>query len=255
MSIGPKISSVAIRALGLSVTATVGPTIPPAAGEVLALDDDLGLFARQRLVAAHTFVRVGVDERSTDRAQVMGRSDRNDPRGAGHSLDELVEHGIERDHRDAAEHFWPAYANALCTIAGTATIEVGVGVDDDRVLAAHLGEDPLDLSLPGPERGRTFDDLQADGLRAGEGDERDRRVLDQGRRRPPRRRLGGSASTPGGTPASWRTSTRRSATPGVCSAGLNSTAFPATSAAVTMPVGIASGKFHGEITTPMPSGS
>ena len=39
--------------------------------------------------------------------------------------------------------------------------------------------------------------------------------------------------------------------PGVCSAGLRSTAFPVTSAAVTMPVGIASGKFHGAITAPI----
>ena len=43
--------------------------------------------------------------------------------------------------------------------------------------------------------------------------------------------------------------------PGVCSAGLNITAFPVTSAAVIIPVGIASGKFHGEITAPIPSGS
>ena len=42
--------------------------------------------------------------------------------------------------------------------------------------------------------------------------------------------------------------------PGVCSAGLNTTQFPVTSAAVTMPVGIASGKFHGAMTTPTPRG-
>ena len=43
--------------------------------------------------------------------------------------------------------------------------------------------------------------------------------------------------------------------PGVCSAGLKTTALPVTSAAATMPGGIASGKFHGAITTPTPRGS
>ena len=42
--------------------------------------------------------------------------------------------------------------------------------------------------------------------------------------------------------------------PGVCSAGLNTTVLPVTSAAVTMPVGIASGKFQGAMTTPTPRG-
>jgi hypothetical protein len=42
--------------------------------------------------------------------------------------------------------------------------------------------------------------------------------------------------------------------PGVCSAGLKRTALPVTSAALTMPVGMASGKFQGAITAPMPRG-
>ena len=46
---------------------------------------------------------------------------------------------------------------------------------------------------------------------------------------------GRNASAPGGSPASSRISTRRDAMPGVCSAGLNTTVLPVTSAAVTMP--------------------
>src|SRR5213078_595018 len=61
---------------------------------------------------------------------------------------------------------------------------------------------------------------------------------------------GRNASAPGGTPASRRISTSRNAMPGVCSAGLKTTQFPVTSAAVTMPAGIASGKFHGAMTEP-----
>ena len=39
---------------------------------------------------------------------------------------------------------------------------------------------------------------------------------------------------------------------GVCSAGLRQTALPAASAAVTIPVGMANGKFHGAITAATP---
>ena len=41
---------------------------------------------------------------------------------------------------------------------------------------------------------------------------------------------------------------------GDCSAGLRITALPATSAATVMPVGIASGKFQGGMTTATPRG-
>jgi hypothetical protein len=37
--------------------------------------------------------------------------------------------------------------------------------------------------------------------------------------------------------------------------GLKITAFPVTMAAETMPIGIASGKFHGDMITPTPFGS
>ena len=61
-------------------------------------------------------------------------------------------------------------------------------------------------------------------------------------------------TTPGGEPAATSASTSRHATSGVCSAGLRMTGFPAASAAVTIPAGMASGKFHGAMTavTPLP---
>ncbi len=65
---------------------------------------------------------------------------------------------------------------------------------------------------------------------------------------------GRNCTTPRGAPAATSASTRRDATSGVCSAGLRMTGFPATRAATVMPVGMASGKFHGAITavTPLP---
>ena len=62
-------------------------------------------------------------------------------------------------------------------------------------------------------------------------------------------------STPFGSPASTRTSTRRTASIGVYDAGLNTTALPSTSAGMIFQVGIANGKFHGVIAATTPSGA
>ena len=57
-----------------------------------------------------------------------------------------------------------------------------------------------------------------------------------------------------GTPASRKSDTARWAISGVCSAGFAKTALPAAKAALTWPVKIASGKFHGEIHVNVPMG-
>ncbi len=65
---------------------------------------------------------------------------------------------------------------------------------------------------------------------------------------------GSSWITPGGAPAATSASTRQAAMVGVCSAGFKITVLPATRAATVIPVGMASGKFQGEMTaaTPFP---
>ena len=65
---------------------------------------------------------------------------------------------------------------------------------------------------------------------------------------------GSSASASGGTPASRSACTSTAAQPGVCSAGLSSTALPVASPAATIPSGIATGKFQGEMTATTPRG-
>ena len=65
---------------------------------------------------------------------------------------------------------------------------------------------------------------------------------------------GSSASASGGTPASRSACTSSAAQPGVCSAGLSSTALPVARPAATIPSGIATGKFQGEITATTPRG-
>ena len=58
-------------------------------------------------------------------------------------------------------------------------VEVGVVVDDDRVLAAHLGDHPLDVVLARLDLGRLAVDQQPHVARAGEGDEVDVGMVDQ----------------------------------------------------------------------------
>jgi hypothetical protein len=58
-------------------------------------------------------------------------------------------------------------------------VEVGVRIDDHAVLAAHLGDDALDVRLAVGRLGGGADDLEADGAGAGEGDRVDARVPDE----------------------------------------------------------------------------
>ena len=62
-------------------------------------------------------------------------------------------------------------------------------------------------------------------------------------------------NTPSGTPASTKVWTTCAAQSGVRVAGLNTTAFPATSAGAIFHAGMATGKFHGVMQATTPSGS
>ena len=61
--------------------------------------------------------------------------------------------------------------------------------------------------------------------------------------------MGASMRTSSGTPAAWRARTISAPQRLAGGAGLRTTALPTASAATTPPVGMASGKFHGEATT------
>ena len=58
----------------------------------------------------------------------------------------------------------------------------------------------------------------------------------------------------GGRPASSSARVRMAAQPGACSAGLSTTALPVARPAAVMPQGMATGKFHGEMTATTPRG-
>ena len=65
---------------------------------------------------------------------------------------------------------------------------------------------------------------------------------------------GRKLTTPSGTPASVTSAMRRAAITAVSEDGLSTIVFPLTTAAMAMPARMASGKFHGAITAPTPSG-
>ena len=133
---------------------------------------------------------------------------------------------------------------------GDDVVEVGVGVDDHAVLAAHLGHDALEVPLAGRELGGGLEDLEPDRAGAGERDRVHAGVRDE--RRADVALAGQEASAPAGTPAAWSASTIASAQAGDCSAGLSTTPLPVARPAATMPAGIASGKFHGPMTATTP---
>ena len=131
---------------------------------------------------------------------------------------------------------------------GDDVVEVGVGVDDDAVLAAHLGDDALELALAGARPSRRVSmifrptaplPVKAIVAMRGSLDERRADVALAGQQRDARRA--------GRRPRAAR-ATSSAAQPGDCSAGLRIAGLPVASAAAVMPSGIASGKFHGAMT-------
>ena len=82
--------------------------------------------------------------------------------------------------REQAEHFWPLKPKAEAATPSTAASRSAVGVDDDGVLAAEFEDGALDEVLAGLGFGGALVDFEADLLGAGEGDEADLRVLDDG---------------------------------------------------------------------------
>ena len=55
--------------------------------------------------------------------------------------------------REQAEHFWPWKPKAACGDAFDGGIDIGVGVDDDGVFAAHFEDGALDPDLARSLRG------------------------------------------------------------------------------------------------------
>ena len=253
---GPKTSSWASRAVGRTPATIMGPTKYPwsASGPDLAMEDDPALGRGDLLVFDDPPARVGVDHRTDERLGIIGGADLDGPGGLDQAGQECVVNSLEHDHTRARRTFLPRVSEGALDDADHGLVKVGVVVDHDRVLAAHLGDDALHVVLARLDVGRLAVDQQAHVARAGERHQIDAGVIDQG--------LAGLVAQPGqivqhagGRPASCSTRARCQAITGDCSAGLRTTVLPATSAATVMPVGIANGKFQGGMTTATPRGS
>src|SRR5207247_8124447 len=72
--------------------------VPAAHRHLAALADHLALVAGQRLILAHAPVRLLVDQRPDDRAQLARMADRDDRRCPDEPLEQLLEHGPHHDH-------------------------------------------------------------------------------------------------------------------------------------------------------------
>ena len=124
--------------------------------------------------------------------------------GFGGITDHEVGGGLDQPVQEAivifAQHDQPRERRAFLALETEGRVErgghrlvlIGVVIDDEGVLAAHFADDFFQVGLAGPRLAGRLPDAQADLLRSGEGDEINLRVIDQVRRRPPRRgRLAG----------------------------------------------------------------
>ncbi len=106
---------------------------------------------------------VGVDDGSDHGFGVLGRADLDGSGGLGEPGDEGVVNSFEHDDSRAGRALLTGVAEGALQGPDHGLVEVGVVVDDEGVLAAHLGDHPLDVVLAWLGLGRPAVDLQADG--------------------------------------------------------------------------------------------
>ena len=131
------------------------------------------------MVPQDACLRLVVDDGADGAAGVFGRGDLEAARRFHQPRQEGVVQPRRHDRPAARRAFLAGVAEGAGDDAVDRLVQVGVVVDDDGVLAAHLGDDALDVVLSGPRFGGLAVDVQADVARAGEGDHGRRRMLHQ----------------------------------------------------------------------------
>ena len=213
-----------------------------------AADDQLALAAADPDVARDLLDGAGVDQRpDVDRSR-RGRSRAGACAPALQALEQRLD---DRPLDDDA-------ARGRAALAGRPErrpedpvgreVEVGVGHDDDRVLAAELQADPLELAgRPARRCARPVADEPVNEMTGTSGLST---IASPTSPPPPVTRL----TVPAGKPASAISSTRSVAQWGVSLDGLKTTVLPATSAGIIFQHGIAIGKFQGVMIPATPIG-
>src|SRR6185295_6725364 len=97
--------------------------------------------------------------------------------GGCQALDDLVVSRADDNEASAGAAVLARVTEGRDEDAGDGLIEVGVFVDDDGVLAAHLRDDAFDLSLAGSDLRRRQDDAEANTFAAGKRDRLDAGML------------------------------------------------------------------------------
>ena len=159
----------------------VGPTYQPSVGMSSRCSSTRPCDGRALDVAPHPLVGVGVDHRADLDAGRGGVPEQQLPRAPDESLDHGVVHGVEHHQPRCRRALLAGVPERRVGGRGDGLVGVGVGIDDERVLAAQLAHDLLEVVLARLRRGGDPVDLEADRLRAGEGDDRDVGVGHQAR--------------------------------------------------------------------------
>ena len=146
---------------------------------------------------------------------------------------------------DAAEHFWPACPNAERTRSATARSTSADGVMTSAFLPEVSASTSSDGRQPANRRAVSIEPVS----RTRETDGWVTRCWPTGPSG-----LSTTVSAPGASSPRWIAAIATCPHSGVCGAGLTITGLPAASDASTDPTGMATGKFHGGVTTEMPTG-
>ena len=123
---------------------------------------------------------VGVDHGADHGLGIIGRANLDRPGSLDQPRQEGVVNPFEHDHARARRALLPGIAEGALDHADDGLVEVGVVVDHDRVLAPHLGDDALEMILARLDLSRLAVDQEAHVARAGEGDDVDVGMIDQG---------------------------------------------------------------------------
>ena len=153
-SSGPKISSLSTgESAGRSVATSGAQNQPAASGSARARDDPARVAARSR-VAPHPLLRLGLDQRRHRGAERVGLADDEHLDRARQALQQRVGDRLVDEHAGRRRALLAAVGERRLDDRRDGLVEVGVGVDDHAVLAAHLGDDALDWCAPGAGLGR-----------------------------------------------------------------------------------------------------
>ena len=216
------------------------------------LGRDPAAVAREAAIALDALLGVALDHGRDVDAEGVGLADDEHLDGAGDAFEQRVGDGLVDEHARGGRALLAGVDEGARDDGGDGVVEVGVGVDDDAVLAAHLGHDALEV------RGRCGSAAARMMLRPTGPEPVKAIVWTPGwptSAAPVSPSPGTRASASGGTPASLQGADDHEPQPGACSAGLRTTLLPVASPAAVMPIGMAIGKFHGATTATTPRGA